>query len=99
KQDESGKVEIFFDRRNSFSSRSEAGTSNDFALARRSFSVTSQSQFSKMSRPANSEIHISGLQNNSSFSQGVYQEDDGDVEFEVESSIPSHQSPTYSSLN
>ncbi|QHO16489.1 polyprotein [Arachis hypogaea] len=43
KQDESGKVEIFFDRRNSFSSRSEAGTSNDFASARRSFSVTSQS--------------------------------------------------------
>ncbi|QHO19713.1 Polyprotein [Arachis hypogaea] len=37
KQDESGKVEIFFDRRNSFSSRSEAGTSNDFASARRSF--------------------------------------------------------------
>ncbi|QHO07564.1 polyprotein [Arachis hypogaea] len=36
KQDESGKVEIFFDRRNSFSSRSEAGTSNDFASARRS---------------------------------------------------------------
>ncbi|QHO12782.1 polyprotein [Arachis hypogaea] len=34
KQDESGKVEIFFDRRNSFSSRSEAGTSNDFASAR-----------------------------------------------------------------
>ncbi|XLS44964.1 hypothetical protein HN51_001829, partial [Arachis hypogaea] len=99
KQDESGKVEIFFDRRNSFSSRSEAGTSNDFASARRSFSVTSQSQFSKMSRPANSEIHISGLQNNSSISQGVYQEDDGDIEFEVESSIPSHQSPTYSSLN
>ncbi|QHO27126.1 Movement protein [Arachis hypogaea] len=96
KQDESGKVEIFFDRRNSFSSRSEAGTSNDFASARRSFSVTSQSQFSKLSRPANSEIHISGLQNNSSISQGVYQEDDGDVEFEVESS---HQSPTYSSLN
>ncbi|XLR57525.1 hypothetical protein S83_008197, partial [Arachis hypogaea] len=78
---------------------SEAGTSNDFASARRSFSVTSQSQFSKMSRPANSEIHISGLQNNSSISQGVYQEDDGDVEFEVESSILSHQSPTYSSLN
>ncbi|QHO53481.1 polyprotein [Arachis hypogaea] len=99
KQDESGKVEIFFDRRNSFSSRSEAGTSNDFASARRSFSVTSQSQFSKISRPANSEIHISGLQNNSSISQGVYQEDDGDVEFEVESSIPSHHSPTYSSLN
>ncbi|QHN78306.1 uncharacterized protein DS421_19g660230 [Arachis hypogaea] len=46
KQDESGKVEIFFDRRNSFSSRSEVGTSNDFASARRSFSMTSQSQFS-----------------------------------------------------
>ncbi|QHO12368.1 polyprotein [Arachis hypogaea] len=37
KQDESGRVEIFFDRRNSFSSRSEAGTSNDFASARKSF--------------------------------------------------------------
>ncbi|XLR03742.1 hypothetical protein S83_069940, partial [Arachis hypogaea] len=50
KKDETGKVEIFFDRRNSFSSRSEAGTSNDFASARRSFSVTSQSQLSKISR-------------------------------------------------
>ncbi|QHO20437.1 polyprotein [Arachis hypogaea] len=49
KQDELGRVEIFFDRRNSFSSRSEAGTSNDFASARKSFSMTSQSQFSKSS--------------------------------------------------
>ncbi|MED6191400.1 hypothetical protein PIB30_116039, partial [Stylosanthes scabra] len=31
KQDETGRVEIFFDRRNSFSSRSKVGTSNDFA--------------------------------------------------------------------
>ncbi|QHO15895.1 polyprotein [Arachis hypogaea] len=99
KQDESGKVEIFFYKWNSFSSRSEAGTSNDFASARRSFSVTSQSQFSKISRPANSEMHISGLQNNSNISQAVYQEDDDDVEVEVESSHQSHQSLTYSSLN
>ncbi|MED6154389.1 hypothetical protein PIB30_111938, partial [Stylosanthes scabra] len=48
KQDETGRVEIVFDRRNSFSSssRSEAGIVNDFTSARRSFSVTSQSQFS-----------------------------------------------------
>ncbi|MED6202924.1 hypothetical protein PIB30_110484, partial [Stylosanthes scabra] len=49
KQDETGRVEIVFDRRNSFSSSSsrfEAGTVNDFASARRSFSVTSQSQVS-----------------------------------------------------
>ncbi|XLR15336.1 hypothetical protein S83_043274, partial [Arachis hypogaea] len=98
KQDESGKVEIFFDRRNSFSSRSEAGTSNDFASARRSFSVTSQSQFSKFSKPVHSEINISGLQNNSNISQPVYQTDDkhSDDDIEIESSI---QSPTYSSMH
>ncbi|QHN77401.1 polyprotein [Arachis hypogaea] len=97
KQDESGKVEIFFDRRNSFSSRSEAGTSNDFASARRSFSVTSQSQFPKFSKPVHSEINISGLQNNSNISQAVYQTDDkhSDDDVEIESSI---QSPTYSSM-
>ncbi|XLU25002.1 hypothetical protein S245_061068, partial [Arachis hypogaea] len=100
KQDESGKVEIFFDRRNSFSSKSEAGTSNDFASARRSFSMTSQSQFSKISKPVHSEINISGLQNNSNISQAVYQTEgrhsDDDIEIEVQSSI---QSPTYSSMN
>ncbi|XLU80028.1 hypothetical protein S245_003448, partial [Arachis hypogaea] len=83
--------------RNSFSSRSEAGTSNDFASARRSFSVTSQSQFSKCSKPVHSEINISGLQNNSNISQAVYQTDDkhSDDDIEIESSI---QSPTYSSM-
>ncbi|QHO11173.1 polyprotein [Arachis hypogaea] len=90
RQDESGKVEIFFDRRNSFSSRSEVGTSNDFASARRSFSVISQSQFSsKIPRSVNSGINISEVQNNSNISQPFYQTDD-DVEL---------QSPTYSSLN
>ncbi|MED6200392.1 hypothetical protein PIB30_084588 [Stylosanthes scabra] len=60
KQDETGRVEIFFDKRNSFSSRSEAGTINDFASARRSFSVTSQSQFSsRIPRSVNSGINIS----------------------------------------
>ncbi|MED6196741.1 hypothetical protein PIB30_050222 [Stylosanthes scabra] len=60
KLDETGRVEIFFDRRNSFSSRSEAGTSIDFASARRSFSVTSQSQFStRIPRYVNSGINIS----------------------------------------
>ncbi|XLT32810.1 hypothetical protein HN873_064102 [Arachis hypogaea] len=84
-------------RRNSFSSRSEAGTSNDFASARRSFSVTSQSQFSKFSKPVHSEINISGFQNNSNISQPVYQTDDkhSDDDIEIESSI---QSPTYSSM-
>ncbi|QHO22123.1 polyprotein [Arachis hypogaea] len=77
--------------------RSEAGTSNDFASARRSFSVTSQSQFSKCSKPVHSEINISGLQNNSNISQAVYQTDDkhSDDDIEIESSI---QSPTYSSM-
>ncbi|XLS48414.1 hypothetical protein HN51_022772 [Arachis hypogaea] len=93
KQDESGRVEIFFDRRNSFSSRSEVGTSNDFASARKSFSVTSQSQFStKIPRSANSGINISGVQNNSNISQPFYQTDD-DVD------LQSIQSPTYSSMN
>ncbi|QHO41204.1 polyprotein [Arachis hypogaea] len=89
KQDESGRVDIFFDRQNCFSSRSEVGTSNDFASARRSFSVTSQSQFSKNSRP----INILGLQNNSNISQPFYQTDD---DVELQSCI---QSPTYSSMN
>ncbi|KAL4390740.1 hypothetical protein AHAS_Ahas03G0175300 [Arachis hypogaea] len=52
--------------------------------------MTSQSQFSKFLRPANSEMHISGLQNNSNISQAVYQADDDDVEVEVESSHQSH---------
>ncbi|MED6154249.1 hypothetical protein PIB30_110435, partial [Stylosanthes scabra] len=63
KQDETGRVEIVFDRRNSFSSSSsrfEAGTVNDFASARRSFSVTSQSQnSSRMPRSVNPGINIS----------------------------------------
>ncbi|MED6221939.1 hypothetical protein PIB30_059564 [Stylosanthes scabra] len=93
KQDETGRVEIFFDKRNSFSSRSEAGTVNDFASARRSFSVTSQSQFSsRIPRSVNSGINISGLQNNSNISQPIYKTDD-DVD------LQSIQSPTYSSLN
>ncbi|MED6137562.1 hypothetical protein PIB30_066104 [Stylosanthes scabra] len=93
KQDETGRVEIVFDRRNSFSSRTEAGTVNDFASARRSFSVTSQSQFSsRIPRSVNSGINISGLQNNSNISQPIYQTDD-DVD------LLSIQSPTYSSLN
>ncbi|QHO00748.1 polyprotein [Arachis hypogaea] len=93
KQDESGRVEIFFDRRNSFSSKSEAGTSNDFASARKSFSVTSQSQFStKIPRSINSGINISGVQNNSNISQPFYQTDD-DID------LQSIQSPTYSSMN
>ncbi|MED6210563.1 hypothetical protein PIB30_065280, partial [Stylosanthes scabra] len=62
KQDETERVEIFFDRRNSFSSRSKVGTVNDFASARRSFSVTSQSQFSsRIPRSVNSRINILGL--------------------------------------
>ncbi|MED6129566.1 hypothetical protein PIB30_109153 [Stylosanthes scabra] len=72
KQDETGRVEIFFDRRNSFSSRSEAGSSNDFASARKSFSVTSQSQFStRIPRSVNSEINISASQI-SSFRENYY---------------------------
>ncbi|MED6212019.1 hypothetical protein PIB30_079161 [Stylosanthes scabra] len=93
KQDETGRVEIVFDRRNSFSSRSEAGTVNDFASARRSFFVTLQSQCSsRIPRFVNPRINISGLQNNSNISQLIYQTDD-DVD------LQSIQSPTYSSLN
>ncbi|MED6129354.1 hypothetical protein PIB30_107139, partial [Stylosanthes scabra] len=95
KQDETGRVEIVFDRRNSFSSSSrfEAGTVNDFASARRSFSVTSQSQVSsRIPRSVNAGINISGLQNNSNIYQPIYQTDD-DVD------LQSIQSPTYSSLN
>ncbi|MED6141834.1 hypothetical protein PIB30_107405, partial [Stylosanthes scabra] len=95
KQDETGRVEIVFDRRNSFSSSSrfEAGIVNDFASARRSFSVTSQSQVSsRIPRSVNPGIDISGLQTNSNISQPIYQTDD-DVD------LQSIQSPTYSSLN
>ncbi|MED6138313.1 hypothetical protein PIB30_073209 [Stylosanthes scabra] len=95
KQDETGRVEIVFDRRNSFSSssRSEGGIVNDFASARRSFSVTSQSQFSsRIPRSVNPGINISDLQTNSNISQPIYQTGN-DVD------LQSIQSPTYSSLN
>jgi len=39
KQDNSGKVEITFNRRNLFSSRMEASRQSEYELARRSFSI------------------------------------------------------------
>ncbi|QHO08364.1 polyprotein [Arachis hypogaea] len=95
KQDETGKVEIFFDRRNSFSSRSEAASTyrSDFASARRSLSIRSHSSLpNPQIRMANPKINLTRLQTNSSIPRPVYQKEE-DVD---EQSI---QSPTYSSLN
>ena len=90
KQFETGKVELFFDRRNSFhlgsSSRSEI--SEDFktaatAMSRRSFSTISQNDFPN--------IQLRGLDTSSSLPRPVYHKEDDDQK--------SIQSPTYSSIN
>ncbi|KAJ1405225.1 Enzymatic polyprotein [Sesbania bispinosa] len=91
RQFETGKVEIIFDRRNSFSSRSEASRMSDFASARRSFSVASQSGVSQ-SIHLPPELNLKGIDTTSTIPRIAYHKD----EEEDQRSI---QSPTYSSLN
>ncbi|KAJ1401259.1 Enzymatic polyprotein [Sesbania bispinosa] len=100
RQFETGKVEIVFDRRNSFSSRSEASGMPDFASARRSFSVASQSGVSQSIHPPPEinfrgippELNLRGIDTTSTIPRTAYHKD----EEEDQRSI---QSPTYSSLN
>ncbi|KAJ1395824.1 polyprotein [Sesbania bispinosa] len=91
RQFEIGKVEIIFDRRNSFSSRSEASRMSDFASTRRSFSVASQSGVSQ-SIHLPPELNLRGIDTTSTIPRRAYHKD----EEEDQRSI---QSPTYSSLN
>ncbi|KAL5127898.1 polyprotein [Glycine soja] len=94
KQDNSGKVEITFNRRNSFSSRIEASRS-EYESARRSFSVRTRSIPVGLTR---SELHnqfptvnLQGLDTTSSIPRTTYNQDQEDDQKSI-------QSPTYSSM-
>ncbi|KAH1034786.1 hypothetical protein GYH30_054961 [Glycine max] len=94
KQDNSGKVEITFNRRNSFSSRIEASRS-EYESARRSFSVRTRSIPVGLTR---SELHnqfptvnLQGLDATSSIPRTTYNQDQEDDQKSI-------QSPTYSSM-
>jgi len=91
----SDKVEITFNRRNSFSSRIEASRS-EYESARRSFSVRTQSILVGLSRFESHNqfpsINLQGLYTTSSIPRTTYnQEQEGDQK--------SIQSPTYSSMH
>ncbi|KAH1137980.1 hypothetical protein GYH30_027823 [Glycine max] len=94
KQDNSGKVEITFNRRNSFSSRIEASRS-EYESARRSFSVRTCSIPVGLAR---SESHnqfptenLQGLDTTSSIPRTTYNQEQEDDQKSI-------QSPTYSSM-
>ena len=82
KQNNSGKVEITFNRRNSFSSRIEASRS-EYESARRSFSIRTRSIQVGLSRSESHNqfpsINLQGLDTTSSIPRTTYnqeQEDD-----------------------
>ncbi|RDY12621.1 hypothetical protein CR513_02557, partial [Mucuna pruriens] len=92
KWNNSGKVEITFNRRNSFSSRIEA---SHYGSARRSFSVQTPSIPIGLFRSAlhnRSNINFQGLDTTSNIPRTTYQQ-------ELEDDQKSIQSPTYSSIN
>nr|KYP60353.1 Enzymatic polyprotein [Cajanus cajan] len=91
RQSEAGKVEIIFDRRNSFSSRTEA-TRSEYTSARRSFSVASQSSTNTIPRIIIPNTNLRGIETNSTIPRAVYQTNEEDDQKSI-------QSPTYSSLN
>jgi len=92
RQTETGKVEIIFDRRNSFSSRSEAARS-EYNSARRSFSTASQHTYrGSSSRIITPEVNLQGIETINSIPRPVYQQNDDEDHRSI-------QSPTYSSLN
>nr|KYP57084.1 polyprotein [Cajanus cajan] len=64
RQSDAGKVEIIFDRRNSFSSRTEA-TRSEYTSARRSFSVASQSSTNTIPRIIIPNTNLRGIETNS----------------------------------
>ncbi|KAH1198208.1 polyprotein [Glycine max] len=94
KQDNSGKVEITFNRRNSFSSRIEASRS-EYESARRSFSAKTRSIPVGLTR---SELHnqfltvnLQGINTTSSIPRTTYNQEQEDDQKSI-------QSPTYSSM-
>ena len=90
RQFDTGKVELFFDRRNSFhfGTFSKSEVFEDFktaasAMSRKSFSIASQVEIPN--------IQLHGLDTSSNLPRLVYQKEDEDQK--------SIQSPTYSSMN
>jgi len=96
KQDNSGKVEITFNRRNSFSSRIEALRQSEYESARRPFSIRTRSILVGLSRSQShnqfSSISLQGLDTTSSIPRTTYNQ-------EPEDDQKSIQSPTYSSIH
>ncbi|KAH1220951.1 polyprotein [Glycine max] len=94
KQDNSGKVEITFNRRNSFSSRIEASRS-EYESARRSFSVRTRSIPVGLTRSESHNqfptVNLQGLDTTSSIPRTTYNQEQEDDQKSI-------QSPTYSSM-
>jgi len=95
KQDNSGKVEITFNRRNFFSSRIEASRS-EYESTRRSFSIRTRSIPVVLSRSKShnqfSSINLQGLDTTSSIPRTTYNQEQEDDQKSI-------QSPTYSSMH
>ena len=94
KHDNSGKVEITFNRRNSFSSTIEASRS-EYESAIRSFLVRTQSIPIGLARSESQNqfpnINLQGLATTSSIPKTTYQQEQEDDQNSI-------QSPTYSSM-
>ncbi|KAH1210070.1 polyprotein [Glycine max] len=94
KQDNSGKVEITFNRRNSFSSRIEASRS-EYESARRSFLVRTRSIPVGLTRSESHNqfptVNLQGLDTTSSIPRTTYNQEQEDDQKSI-------QSPTYSSM-
>jgi len=95
KQDNSGMVEITFNRRNSFSSRIEASRSK-YKSARRSFSVRTHSILVGLTRSESHNqfpiVNLQGLDTISSIPRTTYNQEEEDDQKSI-------QSPTYSSMH
>ena len=94
KQDNSGKVEITFNRRNSFSSRIEASRS-EYESAKRSFSVRTCSIPVGLTRSESHNqfptVNLQGLDTTSSIPRTTYNQEQEDDQKSI-------QSPKYSSM-
>ena len=95
KQDNSGKVEINFNRRNYFSSRIEASRS-EYESARKSFSIRTRSipvgLTRSMSQNHFTSINLQGLDTTSSIPKTTYNQEQEDDQKSI-------QSLTYSSMH
>jgi len=95
KTDNSGKVEITFNRRNSFSSRIEASRS-EYESTRRSFSVRTRSIPVGLTRSKSHNqfptVNLQGLDTTSSIPRTTYNQEQEDDQKSI-------QSPTYPSMH